>query len=199
MATAKKAKKVSRASLMRQYYNGNPDATVKDAAKKFKTSYQIAYMAKRGIGHVREEPHASNTTRMKLLSAFTSDKSITDLIREQGGPTDEEMMNAPPIADPSSTIPQVGDSFGGLTLTRKEKDGGWEYRWVRDEKADPVNHPVHYKVGGIETIDFIEAKKLNYSLGNAVKYITRADHKGNRKEDLEKARWYINREIEQCN
>ena len=60
---------------------------------------------------------------------------------------------------------------------------------------DPVNHPAHYKTGGIETIDFIEAKKLNYNLGNVVKYITRADHKGNRKQDLEKALWYLNREI----
>ena len=60
---------------------------------------------------------------------------------------------------------------------------------------DPVNHPAHYKVGGIETIDFIEAKRLNYKMGNAVKYITRADHKGNRKQDLEKALWYLNREL----
>ena len=55
-------------------------------------------------------------------------------------------------------------------------------------KTDNVNHPAHYKVGGIETIDFIEAKKLNYNLGNVVKYITRADHKGNTIEDLHKAR-----------
>lgn len=60
---------------------------------------------------------------------------------------------------------------------------------------DNVNHPAHYKVGGIETIDFIEAKKLSYNLGNVVKYITRADHKGNTIEDLQKARWYLNREI----
>ena len=61
--------------------------------------------------------------------------------------------------------------------------------------ADNVNHPAHYKVGGIETIDFIEAKKLSYNLGNVVKYITRADHKGNRKEDLLKAQWYLAREL----
>jgi len=60
---------------------------------------------------------------------------------------------------------------------------------------DPVNHPAHYKVGGIETIDFIEAKKLNYNLGNVVKYVSRADHKGERLENLEKARWYLDREI----
>lgn len=64
-----------------------------------------------------------------------------------------------------------------------------------EEKTDNVNHPAHYKVGGIETIDFIEAKGLNYHLGNVVKYITRADEKGNREEDLLKARWYLNREI----
>lgn len=60
---------------------------------------------------------------------------------------------------------------------------------------DPVNHPAHYTQGGIETIDFIEAKKLNYNLGNVVKYITRADHKGSRIEDLQKAKWYLEREI----
>lgn len=64
---------------------------------------------------------------------------------------------------------------------------------------DNVNHPAHYKVGGIETIDFIEAKQLNYNLGNVVKYITRADHKGNNIEDLQKARWYLNREISKLN
>ena len=64
-----------------------------------------------------------------------------------------------------------------------------------EPKSDPVNHPAHYKVGGIETIDFIEAKRLNYNMGNAVKYISRAEHKGNKKQDLEKAVWYLNREI----
>ena len=64
------------------------------------------------------------------------------------------------------------------------------------QHTDNVNHPAHYKVGGIETIDFIEAKQLSYHLGNVVKYITRADHKGNEIEDLHKARWYLNREIE---
>lgn len=65
----------------------------------------------------------------------------------------------------------------------------------KEPQADNVNHPAHYKVGGIETIDFIEAKQLNYNLGNVVKYITRADTKGNREEDLLKARWYLNREL----
>jgi hypothetical protein len=69
---------------------------------------------------------------------------------------------------------------------------------VQEITADPVNHPPHYKTGGIETIDFIESKELNYRLGNVIKYITRADHKGNRAEDLKKALWYLQREIEKA-
>lgn len=62
---------------------------------------------------------------------------------------------------------------------------------------DPIN-PDHYTFGGIETIDFIEAKELSFSVGNAVKYLSRAGRKDPDKhiEDLEKSRWYISREIE---
>ena len=64
--------------------------------------------------------------------------------------------------------------------------------------SDNVNHPSHYTDGKIEVIDFIEDKKLNYHRGNAVKYICRAGKKDPAKEieDLEKAVWYINREIQ---
>ena len=63
--------------------------------------------------------------------------------------------------------------------------------------SDMVNHPEHYTDGGIETIDFIEAKKMPYHLGNAVKYVSRAGKKNPEKivEDLQKAIWYINRYI----
>ena len=64
--------------------------------------------------------------------------------------------------------------------------------------SDNVNHPSHYTDGNIEVIDFIEDKKLNYHRGNAVKYICRAGKKDPAKEveDLQKAVWYINREIQ---
>lgn len=61
--------------------------------------------------------------------------------------------------------------------------------------SDLVNNPAHYKDGGIETIDFIEAKNLNYRLGNVVKYVSRAGKKYDAIQDLEKARWYLDREI----
>jgi len=63
------------------------------------------------------------------------------------------------------------------------------------KKPDPVNHPPHYKVGGIEVIDFIEAKDLSFRLGNVIKYVSRAGKKGDPIEDLEKALWYLQREI----
>ena len=61
---------------------------------------------------------------------------------------------------------------------------------------DPINSPPHYTKGGIETIDFIEAKDLNYRLGNVIKYVSRAGKKDSDPiVDLEKAAWYLQREI----
>jgi hypothetical protein len=61
--------------------------------------------------------------------------------------------------------------------------------------ADMVNHPPHYKAhpSGVECIQIVE--HMGFCLGNAVKYIWRADLKGNAVEDLKKARFYLDREI----
>lgn len=69
---------------------------------------------------------------------------------------------------------------------------------------EKINHPQHYSPGTYETINVIEAWRLNFNLGNAVKYISRAGKKiddnlsqeEKRIEDLKKAIWYLNREIE---
>jgi hypothetical protein len=70
-------------------------------------------------------------------------------------------------------------------------------RAVQTTTADIVKSPPHYRTGGIETIDFIEAKDLNYRLGNVVKYVARAGKKldSDPLVDLKKARWYLDREI----
>lgn len=62
-------------------------------------------------------------------------------------------------------------------------------------EVDVINSPKHYTAGGIEVIDVIEAKELGYHLGNAVKYILRAGKKDNAVQDLNKALWYVKREI----
>ncbi|CAN5863750.1 hypothetical protein BH11GEM2_BH11GEM2_40860 [soil metagenome] len=63
-------------------------------------------------------------------------------------------------------------------------------------EPETVDHPPHYHAeSGIEVIAAIEAWALGFSLGNAVKYIARAEHKAKPVEDLKKARWYLDRAI----
>ena len=65
-----------------------------------------------------------------------------------------------------------------------------------DITTDSVNKPVHYMSElGIEAIDVIEAFELNFNLGNAIKYILRAGKKDSILQDLKKAVWYLQREI----
>ena len=61
--------------------------------------------------------------------------------------------------------------------------------------TDNVNNPTHYNTGTIEVITVIEDWKLNFNLGNAIKYIGRCEHKNNKKEDIKKAIWYLEREL----
>ena len=61
--------------------------------------------------------------------------------------------------------------------------------------SDNVNHPKHYTAhpSGVECIDITE--HLNFCIGNAMKYLWRVDDKGDPIENLQKAKWYIEREI----
>jgi hypothetical protein len=65
-----------------------------------------------------------------------------------------------------------------------------------NKAAEAVNHPAHYNQGRFEVIDVIEDWKLGFNLGNTVKCVARADHKAKPIEDLKKAAWHLNREIE---
>jgi len=71
-----------------------------------------------------------------------------------------------------------------MTIVEKMAKGG-----------DPVNHPDHYTShpSGVECITVTE--HMGFNLGNAVKYIWRADLKADAIEDLKKARWYVDREL----
>jgi len=67
-------------------------------------------------------------------------------------------------------------------------------------ESDQVNSPSHYTTGGIEAIDYIQAKLTpeefrGFCRGNALKYISRAGNKNDASEDYSKAIWYINRLI----
>lgn len=62
--------------------------------------------------------------------------------------------------------------------------------------GENVNHPKHYNAhpSGVECIDIVE--HMGFNVGNAIKYLWRADEKGAPLEDLRKANWYIQREID---
>ena len=61
--------------------------------------------------------------------------------------------------------------------------------------SNSVDHPKHYNEG-VEAIDVIESWDLNFHVGNVIKYMLRAPHKGEEIQDLEKAKWYLDRHIE---
>lgn len=180
MATKKAT--TTRAAKMREYYTANPTATVSQVAKKFKTTYQIAYMCKKGM----EQNAVKDAERIYEISKGRKRKPVKTLhVPEARDGYVYSWVNTNALSEDAK------DALASQLLGTVNP----EAITMVEPQPDPVNHPWHYKVGGIETIDFIEAKKLGYHLGNAVKYISRADHKGNRLQDLEKAKWYIDREI----
>lgn len=70
------------------------------------------------------------------------------------------------------------------------------------EVVDMVNHPPHYTVGGIETIDYMKAKSTTEEFRGhlrltALKYLSRMGHKDDSLKDLKKAQWYLNRLIQE--
>jgi hypothetical protein len=67
-----------------------------------------------------------------------------------------------------------------------------------DPPKDDVNQPEHYTLGKIEVYDFINAWDLSFAQGNVIKYTVRAPYKGSELKDLKKARWYLDKLIEQA-
>ena len=68
-------------------------------------------------------------------------------------------------------------------------------------KSDFVNHPAHYNQGNVEVIDYIRdcigiQGEYYFCIGNCIKYISRAEYKNNKLQDLMKCKWYLTRAIE---
>jgi hypothetical protein len=174
------ARKLSKTAQINAYITSNPTAPSSEVAKKFgvKSGYVSSLkwaLKKKGV----EIPNGVRKSKW-ATKMYTTNKSIMEHI-------------APHIPVYEDSVEHV--SSKRLAEIVFEVTKGRPAIMEIEPPADPVNHPAHYKAGGIETIDFIEAKKLGYNLGNVVKYITRADLKGNRNQDLEKALWYLKREI----
>lgn len=93
--------------------------------------------------------------------------------------------------------------FQPATVQITEWDGEDAFdAWDKEQymvQTDAVNSPKHYTSGQYEVIDVIEDWDLNFRLANTIKYIARHKHKGKPLEDLKKALWYLEREIDKWN
>ena len=176
-------KKSNKALQIRNYMNLHPTADTKKICSVLKV-----------------EPAYVYAIRNKMKSEAKNDNSTESVLKD--------FAERAYRAGAGRSSPQVGDNVGGLirwrfaepkTRMQSTEDKEWqppELLPMPDVRVvDNVNHPPHYKTGGMETIDFIEAKELDYNLGNVVKYVTRAKHKGTELEDLKKAQWYLERAI----
>ena len=158
-------KKVTKSAQIRSYVAANPKAKPQEVADAIGVGLQYVYTVLWNAKKKAKVAKKATLTLPKIKKAMAEHKKVMG----------ETIANWKTLSVTSSNAPMQIEMF--------------------EPKTDPVDHPAHYKVGGIETIDFIEAKKLNYNIGNVVKYLTRADYKGNKLEDLRKAQWYLTREI----
>jgi len=155
------------------YMANNPDVKTSVVAKKFGVSMASVYQR-------RSNMKSAATKGNKFVTAKQMVKDVVDRYNKSASPrgkaTFAKRGRRPRRQIPSTLAP---NAVASMVLFAEDK----------------VNSPSHYKVGGIETIDFIEAKQLDYHLGNVVKYISRADHKDEKLENLKKAQWYLNRAV----
>lgn len=134
------------------------------------------------------------TKEQKILALLAKGKSVKDIIKVVGGKPPyiyyvrwkhENKNNKAVFKSPRSRLIQE------VFQAKKALD-------VIEKKPDLVNKPPHYTDGGVDTLTFIEAKDLNYRLGNVIKYVSRCGKKLNSDplQDLMKARFYLQREID---
>lgn len=152
--------------VVRGYLATHPKATAKDIQVRFNCSIAMAYRL------VKE-----NKDRLAMQAAAEKIRADSAAALQAAQALDTAFGPALVTQDP-------------VTITVSDPSP--------TPTTDMVNHPPHYTQGGIETIDFIEAKGLHnhYHLANAIKYISRAPYKDNYLEDIKKAAWYLQREIQ---
>jgi transposase len=155
-------------SKIAAYLLENPTASIREAAAIFGVTYQQAYV----VSRAERGPMRKKKPAVKAKSKMGKKKVVAKKVVAKKVVAEKDAPKAITIEMLEALCEEMPKSI-----------------------PDMVNQPPHYTKGGIETIDFIEAKELNYNLGNVVKYVTRSGLKGTRIEDLKKAKWYLEREI----
>jgi hypothetical protein len=199
-------KKVTKAAQVRSYVAANPKAKPAEVAKEIGVGLQYVYTvlwnAKKKAGVKKKATLTLPKAKWGTTHIASSNVSVKDKLKEYETKKTKEQVDkywqaVGEVQKAGLSAARVAEltALAGKPKARMQSSEPMQIDMFEPELDDLVNHPAHYKVGGIETIDFIEAKKLNYNIGNVVKYLTRADHKGNKLEDLRKAQWYLTREI----
>ena len=196
----------SKAHQIRKYIAANPKAKPADIAKALGTGLQYVYTVmwtakkKAAVKKKTTLTLPKPKPKWKRVIVGTSNTSVKEYMDKKAQEQVDKYWDAVgEVQKAGLSAARIAELTAQAAKPKARMQSSQDAQIEMFEPApDSVNHPAHYKVGGIETIDFIEAKGLTYHLGNAVKYISRADHKGNRLQDLEKAKWYIDRAIAQA-
>jgi len=179
-------RKKTKAARIRSFIAANPNATARYIADQLGFPIQSVY----NVQHKLRHPVVKKPKIVTLVG--TSNKSMMEQLNPDIPVYEDSVTNVTSTRLKelmSKRLMQGADRHAHPLLDKIE---------MFEKPSDPVNNPAHYTEGGIETIDYIEAKRLGYHLGNAVKYISRAGRKGTNQglEDLKKAQWYLARAIE---
>ncbi len=172
-------RKPNASAKIRSFIAANPNATARYVADQLGVPVQRVYNVRYKLQAVAKKPVENIQKFMGVTMATEDIPKLTD---------EQALRLAENLNKPKMRMLSVSTSNKSIKPLIME----------HTPPADAVNNPAHYTDGGIETIDYIEAKGLGYHLGNAVKYISRAGKKGTNQglEDLKKAQWYLARAIE---
>jgi hypothetical protein len=188
--------KQARASKVREFILMNTDISAKFIADKFsvplQTVYNLRYHLKKKLAEKGQE----------LKRSANTDEQVTQVKVTRIEQLLNEWSNAPveivPPKTPQQHVKDILDNWQPPKTITPVTAPILESEWKNIIQPDPVNHPAHYTHGGIETIDFIQAKLTpeefrGYLKGNILKYGSRLGHKDNDMQDAGKLAWYTNK------
>jgi hypothetical protein len=173
--------KQARASKVREFILLNPDMSAHFIADKFsvplQTVYNLRYHLKKKLAEKGQELKRSANVDEQVARVKVT--RIEQLLNEWSNAPVEIVQPTPSAVGSDIRLELSHDVASAITFVQ----------------PDPVNHPAHYTHGGIETIDFIQAKLTpeefrGYLKGNILKYGSRIGHKENDMQDAGKLAWY---------
>jgi len=187
MATTKKTP-MSR--QIAEYVRANPNTKPADVAKALGTTLNYVYVV---ISKMKGKAAKTTITKKAIdarlkLAKIEGDKKMMRVFTGTSGQSITAHVDQITNLTPEQTERLVAN----LGKARERMQGGIT---MIEPKADVVNHPAHYKVGGMETIDFIKAKLTpeeyrGYLKGTVLKYASRIGHKDDPATDAGKLNWY---------